>query len=196
LKDPPYRYVAGVSIAAPHVSGALALLLAEGYTRDTAITRLLGTADPKTGCVANCAGLLDVAVAVGAATKPPKPPPGQGGGGTSGSPPPSSVGSANGDNSLPGGYTLGAAPTTAPLAGGVNGAGNENSGGSGRPSNNVAAGAQPVTKLRLRPSPNSNNRNHVAALVGLTVLAGLGVVYAVRGVARNRSGGKPTSNLA
>jgi thermitase len=189
-----YRSSFGASLAAPHVSAAMALLLAERFTPDEAAAKLVSTADRKGICGVNC-GSLNVGVATGALNKPP-PPPGQGGGGTSGSTLPSSVGSDNGDNSLPSGYTLGAAPTTAPLAGGINGAGNGNGGGSGRPSNNVAAGAQPVTKLRLRPSPNSNNRNHVAALIGLTVLAGLGVAYAVRGLARNRSRGKPTSNLA
>ena len=60
-KDAPNQYaaLAGTSMAAPHVAGALALLLAQGYGQQQAVERLLGTADPAVSC--GCAGRLDIA---------------------------------------------------------------------------------------------------------------------------------------
>jgi len=61
-----YGYLAGTSMAAPHVSGAMALLLAEGYTPVKAVQRLLETADPKVKCGSHsptCHGRIDVAKA-------------------------------------------------------------------------------------------------------------------------------------
>jgi subtilisin family serine protease len=49
-------------MAAPHVSGALALLLAEGLSAQQAVERLITTADPKVACD-NCKGRLDLAKA-------------------------------------------------------------------------------------------------------------------------------------
>ena len=58
-----YTYLAGTSMAAPHVSGAIALLLAEGYSQQGAVQRLLDTAKKGVGCEANsqtCHGLIDL----------------------------------------------------------------------------------------------------------------------------------------
>ena len=57
-----YEALAGTSMAAPHVAGAVALLLAEGLTPEQAVERLIGTSDPKVTCD-NCKGRLDLAKA-------------------------------------------------------------------------------------------------------------------------------------
>ena len=55
-----YACLAGTSMAAPQVSGGLALLLSMGFTRDQAVDRLLGTARPGAGLGA---GEIDLAAA-------------------------------------------------------------------------------------------------------------------------------------
>ena len=63
-----YGYLAGTSMATPHVSGALALLLAQGLTKEQAVERVLSTADPIDCNEASqhCRGRLNVARATGA----------------------------------------------------------------------------------------------------------------------------------
>src|SRR5436309_3457133 len=62
-----YATVAGTSMAAAHVSGALALVLAQGLAPVAAVQRLLATAAP---CPACGSGRLDAAAAVGASAVP------------------------------------------------------------------------------------------------------------------------------
>jgi subtilisin family serine protease len=75
-----YATIAGTSMAAAHVSGAVALLRADGYGADAAVQRLLATAVKCDGCGS---GRIDAAAAVGAGTAPaPALPPGGGGAGS------------------------------------------------------------------------------------------------------------------
>jgi len=61
-----YASAAGTSMAAPHVAGAVALLLAQGMTPSAAIGRLLTTLDKSRPCGTGCQGRLNLAAAVGA----------------------------------------------------------------------------------------------------------------------------------
>jgi len=67
-----YTALAGTSMAAPHVAGAVALLLSQGLSPTAAVARLLTTANPAISCGPNspaCRGQLDLARAVtGAST--------------------------------------------------------------------------------------------------------------------------------
>lgn len=66
-----YASAAGTSMAAPHVAGAVALLLAQGLTPAAAVNRLLTTLDKSVSCGRGCQGRLNVAAAVGAGSSAP-----------------------------------------------------------------------------------------------------------------------------
>lgn len=57
-------------MAAPHVSGALALLLAKGLAPAAAVDRLLSTLDHSVPCGLGCRGRLDLRAAVTATVAP------------------------------------------------------------------------------------------------------------------------------
>lgn len=62
-----YAYLAGTSMAAPHVSGLVALLLAMGLEPRAAVDRILATADTSVSCgltAGTCRGRIDAAQAV------------------------------------------------------------------------------------------------------------------------------------
>ena len=68
-----YASTAGTSMAAPHVSGALAVLLSQGLSPTAAVQRLLGTVD-RISCGRGCQGRLNLAAATGPApVTPPVP---------------------------------------------------------------------------------------------------------------------------
>jgi len=64
-----YAASAGTSMAAPHVSGALAVLLSQGLSPAAAVERLLGTLD-RIPCGRGCQGRLNLAAATGAGAAP------------------------------------------------------------------------------------------------------------------------------
>lgn len=83
-----YAYMAGTSMATPHVSGAVALLLARGFTPQQAVERILATVDPVPcgGGSPSCHGRLNVAAAVGHPVVAAPPPAGQAGASPPGAP--------------------------------------------------------------------------------------------------------------
>jgi subtilisin family serine protease len=60
-----YAWVAGTSMAAPHVSGAVAVLLSRGLSPAAAVDHLLQGLDRSVRCGTGCQGRLDLASAVG-----------------------------------------------------------------------------------------------------------------------------------
>ena len=66
-----YGWASGTSMAAPHVSGVLALLLAQGLSPSVAVDRLLASVSQAGSCGVGCRGRLDAKAAVAAAAAPP-----------------------------------------------------------------------------------------------------------------------------
>ncbi len=62
-----YAYLAGTSMAAPHVSAVAAMLFSRGVPRQAVVDTLLSTTDP-VECGSNCAGRLNAAKALGVTT--------------------------------------------------------------------------------------------------------------------------------
>ncbi|MDQ6928529.1 MAG: S8 family serine peptidase [Actinomycetota bacterium] len=68
--DGGYVAAAGTSMAAPHVSGALAVLLSEGLSPLDAVQRLISTLDSSVACGTGCKGRLNLGAAAGGADQP------------------------------------------------------------------------------------------------------------------------------
>jgi serine protease len=65
-----YGYDEGTSMATPHVTGTVALLLAMGRTQQQAVSDTLASANKSAACGSGCAGRLDASSAVGAGPAP------------------------------------------------------------------------------------------------------------------------------
>jgi subtilisin family serine protease len=68
-----YGYDEGTSMATPHVTGTVALLLAMGRTPNQAVSDTLSSANKGAACGNGCAGRLDASSAVGAGPAPAAP---------------------------------------------------------------------------------------------------------------------------
>jgi len=62
--DGKYSWLAGTSMATPHVSAALAMLVSQGLTPSNAVARLLATANSTIPCGEGCHGRLQIDAAV------------------------------------------------------------------------------------------------------------------------------------
>jgi subtilisin family serine protease len=103
-----YAWLEGTSMATPFVSGAAAVLMSHGLSRDATVSRILSTLAPAS-CGQGCKGRLDLAKAVGApAGAGGSTSGGSGGGSTSGKPSAAKGGSGSG----------GTASGTSPAGGG------------------------------------------------------------------------------
>jgi len=183
-----YAYLAGTSMATPHVSGMAALLLAEGLDRDAVIQKIIGTAVTVAGCSGSTCGhgRIDVTAAVGTG-------PGGGGaaGGGGGAAPAPNSGAASGPKvvkpakpalgSANGATTTAAPATTTTTPPGV---------AASVPGDNpvVAAGAAPPGVAKHKPGSPSSRAGQVAVAIGLLGLTGLGASLLVL---RLRGGGAP-----
>ncbi|HUP70718.1 MAG TPA: S8 family serine peptidase [Acidimicrobiales bacterium] len=169
-----YGYLQGTSMAAPHVTAALALLMSMGQSNRQAVETLLATVNRSVPCGENshnCRGRLDVACAVGrcastattttAGTTTTRPPDGGSGGTQSGG--------TSGTGSSDSGSTSGAGSAPAPTngSGGSSGSsGSPTSGGDATGASNdggtaAAAGSSPAR------STASGGRTGTGRLSGL-----------------------------
>ncbi|MGH9277643.1 MAG: S8 family serine peptidase [Acidimicrobiales bacterium] len=70
-----HEWLAGTSFAAPHVSGALAVLMGQGLTTAAAVDRLLATLDTSIDCGTGCRGRVQLDAAVAPPPAEPAPDP-------------------------------------------------------------------------------------------------------------------------
>lgn len=170
-----YAYLAGTSMATPHVSGLVALLLAEGLNRDAAVNRIVSTTVAVPGCGASTCGhgLIDVTAAVGTAPAP--------GGGGGRAPAPASSGGGSSPRVVRSatvsagglGVTTTAAPgstTTSPPA----------SAADLPPGDNPVVGGGRQAAGPQHSGKPSSRAGQVALAIGLLGATGAGVAFALR----------------
>ena len=203
-----YGLEEGTSMAAPHVTGALADLRAMGYSQSDAVQRVLATANTAVACGSGCHGRLDLAKAVG-------PPP------ASGSSPTTTT--AGGGSAAATGSTSGTTVASSPSGPSTAGPGSKSSGGvaaaktskttvkavgNGVPSNasvtsapaadaqvqagDVTSGSTDVAAPSLTPtgpasSGHGKSRSYVVPAIVAAALV-LGIVWAMAAMPGNRRG--------
>jgi len=173
-----YALLQGTSMAAPQVTGAVALLFAQHLSRDAVVQRILGTT-AKVSCGTGCQGRLDASAAVGSAPAPQPGGPGSTGSGTPGG---TSAGtSAPRSSRAPATTRRPAAATTAPPASTTT-----------APAGPAVAGTTPGSVpplVALPASPKgsakggaggSGRTGQVALAIGLLGTAGTGAGLALR----------------
>jgi len=180
-----YTYLAGTSMATPHVSGLAALLLAEGLSRDAVVQRILSTAVAVPGCSASTCGhgRIDVTAAVGTGTSAGA----AGGGGGAGGAPAANSG---------GGAPKVVKPSTAatPATTGAAAAPTSSSTTNAAPTVEPPAGDNPVVAAGVpkgtagHKGGGSSRAGQVALAIGLLGATGLGVSF---GLSRLRGGAAP-----
>jgi subtilisin family serine protease len=166
-----YAWVAGTSMAAPHVSGALALLLSEGLSPSAAVQKLLSNLD-HVSCGTGCQGRLNVAAAVGSRAAPPDstgdtP-------ATSAAPPRTTAAPTTATTALP--TTSAPAPAAPPSTEPTD----------ARPAARALAPARPGSA----PGPGSGStRNSAFLVLAIVLVAGVGTASGWVGWSRFTSGG-------
>ncbi len=200
-----YAWVAGTSMAAPHVAGALALLLAQSLSPTQAVQRMLSTADRSVTCGAGCQGRLDAAaaVALGPRVAPPPtaaPPAAAAGTPAAGTPAPTTAPPAAPPASPAASPASPAAPpatTTAPPAAGPTALSPPATAatptptspggadpGAGRPS---GSGGRVLAAGPRSPSPGQSAPNSLVIVLAVALVGGVGSVTGMVGWDRLRA---------
>lgn len=178
-----YAWDQGTSMATPHVTGTVALLMAEHLTAAQAVQRILATA-AKVPCGQGCQGRLDTAAAVGLAATPP------------------SAAAAGAGSPVPSGTTTNVPRKTAPPA--TRGPSPATTGAAVPTSSSSTTGSPPAVEPPRGENPvvaagvphgangvrgtGSGRAGQVALAIGLLGATGLGAGFALR---RVRGGAGP-----
>ena len=181
-----YAWDQGTSMATPHVTGTVALLLAEHLSAAQAVQRILDTV-AKVPCGQNCQGRLDTAAAVGLPATPSP----AGGAGAAGSPLPPGV--ATNVPSRPHASSVARAPSPGTTAGSTTTSASATTTAAPGPAptvqdDNSALAAGAPKSAAQKPTSSSSRAAEVGVAIGLLGLSGLGISLAA---SRLRGGAAP-----